>query len=56
MPLVLTGFIYLPLKWIWFMESNWKSKGILGRRNLMAETAILGQGTPLVRRATTFLA
>lgn len=56
MPLVLMGFIYLPLKLIWFVKSNWKSKGILGRRNLMAETAILGQGTPLVRRATTFLA
>lgn len=55
MPLVLMAFIYLLPKWIWYMESSWKSKGILGRHNLMTETVILGQGPPLVRRATRCL-
>lgn len=55
MPLVLMAFISLLPEWIWFMETSWRSRGILGRQNLMAETAILGQGPPLVRRATKCL-
>lgn len=52
MSLVLVAFIYVLPKWIWFMESSWKSKGILGRQNLTAENVILGQGPPFVRRVT----